>query len=80
MTGWKMVFCDGTVAVGAVAADAPPVTAKDTPATPIAGNVVRVRLLFEIGLVRAIVAPLLCLRENAQRIADHCVPFSVRIA
>jgi hypothetical protein len=56
MTGWKMVFCDGTVAVGAVAADAPPVTAKDTPATPKAGNVVRERFRVEACVVRAIVA------------------------
>jgi hypothetical protein len=46
MTGWKMVFCDGPVAVGAVAADAPPATTNEIPA-PRTGKLVFMRFRLE---------------------------------
>ena len=52
-----MVFCDGPVAVGAVAADAPPATAKEIPAAPSTGNLVFVRFRLEGCFACAIVTP-----------------------
>ena len=57
IAGPGAVCCAGTFAVGAVAADAPPASDKDIPATPNAGKAVRRRLRFEAFFACAIVGP-----------------------
>jgi len=51
----EVVSCDGTFAVGAVAADAPPASDKDIPATPKAGKAVLRCFRFEAFFACAIV-------------------------
>ena len=48
---------DGAVAVGVVAADAPPAIAKDIPAAPQTGKVIVGCFRFEAFFVRAMVEP-----------------------
>src|SRR5262245_19407349 len=57
MGGGGTVACDDPFVVGAIAADAPPAIAKDTPAAPQTGKVASARLRFEACFARAIVGP-----------------------
>jgi hypothetical protein len=66
MTGWKMVFCDGPVAVGAVAADAPPATTNEIPA-PRTGKLVFMRFRLEGCFACGMVTPL---GEDALHVGD----------
>jgi hypothetical protein len=49
--------CDDPFVVGAIAADAPPTIAKDTPAAPKTGKALSERFRFETSFARAIVRP-----------------------
>jgi hypothetical protein len=49
------VIFDGSFAVGAVRADAPPAIAKDTPAIPAIGTALLRRFRFAVGFARGIV-------------------------
>jgi hypothetical protein len=51
------VSCEGTFAVGAVAADAPPAIVKDIPAAPNTGKAIRRRFCFVARFARAIAKP-----------------------
>jgi hypothetical protein len=55
ISGTRAVFDDGTSAAGAVAADAPPASDKDTPTTPNAGTTSLRRFRFEACFVSGIV-------------------------
>jgi hypothetical protein len=56
MTGRNSVSRGGTFAVDTVA-DAPPATAKDTPAAPSAGKAILRRFCFEVRFARAMLEP-----------------------